>query len=277
MSQETIPVFVVGSGRSGTRMIAKLLAGHAGIEAHHEYLCTHIQRPACLYHMGLIDREAVKREFMTCHGAGILYSQADYFVDSSNKLSWLIEPIMELFPNARFIHLVRDGRKVTSSFLHKLTSECYDDASTQALAACLDKPDSLPPPPEKKYWWNIPRPGQPFHEAFAGFDQFQRMVYHWVESNRVILDAFAALPDDQKLFVKLEDLTTDKAVLTRFLAMFGIDYDDAFFDLLQKPQGVFFPMDFALTAKQSAQFREIAWDMMERLQYADKEEYRVRY
>ncbi|MGV7033166.1 sulfotransferase family protein [Methylobacterium symbioticum] len=278
MARDTIPVFIVGSGRSGTRMIAKLLAGHDTIEAHHEYLCTHIQPVACEYYMGLCSRAEAKARFAACHGAGIHYSKARYFVDSSNKLSWLIEPILDLFPTARFIHLARDGRNVTSSFFHKLTSEAYDDDSTAALSAWLDDPASVPrPPAEKKYWWNIPRRGQPFFEAFPGFDQYQRMAYHWSESNRVILDSFAQIPDAQKLFVRLEDLTSDRDLLARFLGMVGIPYGDAYFETMQTPQGVFFPMDFKLTPKQAAQFTAIAWPMMERLGYAEREPYRVTY
>lgn len=61
MSTETIPIFVVGSGRSGTRAIYKLLSGTEGIEIYHEYVCTHIQQYAALYYMRLISKEEVKQ------------------------------------------------------------------------------------------------------------------------------------------------------------------------------------------------------------------------
>ena len=282
MAQETIPVFLVGSGRSGTRMIFKLLSGIDGIEIHHEYVCTHIQPVAAEYFMRLKSREEAKREIRELHGAAIHYTRAAYWIDCSNKLSWLIEPLYELFPNARFIHLTRDGRKVTGSFFHKLAPEIYDDASVDVMLRWLAcRKSAVPPPkppPEKKYWWNIPQPGQPFHEEFPAFDQFQRICYHWREVVRVIGESLALVPAAQQLTIGLESLTSDRQALRDFLAFLGIPYAEHFYEFLQRPQNVFFPMDFKLTAEQVEQFNAITGDTMERLGY-DKSSpiYEVKY
>src|SRR5207245_669536 len=119
MSAETIPYFVVGSGRSGTRTIFKLLSGIESVEVFHEFVCTHVQQAAALYFMGVIDRAEVTRQLGGLHGSSVYYSHAAKWVDCSNKLSWVIEPLCDLFPQARFVHLVRDGRKVANSYFHK--------------------------------------------------------------------------------------------------------------------------------------------------------------
>jgi len=77
--------------------------------------------------------------------------------------------------------------------------------------------------------------------------------------------------------VRLEDLTSDREVLRHFLAFCDVPYDEHFFELLQTPQNVIFPMDFPLTAEEREQFEAIAGDMMERLGYAGREEYAVVY
>jgi hypothetical protein len=278
MSTATVPIFVVGSGRSGTRTIYKLLSGIPGIEIYHEFVCTHVQPLAALYFMNRISKDALKRELMNLHGSAINYSQDDRWVDCSNKLSWIIEPLYELFPKAKFIHLVRDGRKVANSFFHKLNDEMYDDRSVQILQDWLsNKNGLLMPPPEKKYWWNIPQQGQPFAEEFPRFDQFQRACYQWREANRVILESLKNVHKDQQLFVRLEDLIQDRNVLKDLLAFFGLEYEEHFYEYLQTPQNVIFPMDFRLTEAQKQQFKEIAWDMMEQLGYAEREEYVVEY
>jgi len=281
MSKSTIPYFVVGSGRSGTRTIFKLLSGVPDIEAHHEYLCTHIQQVAALYFMGVLDTDEIKDAIESLHGAAIFYSTASRWVDCSNKLSWIIRPLHNLYPQARFVHLVRDGQKVASSYLHKLPDEMYDDASVQILSAWLTAGAQLAdipmPPPEKRYWWNIPRPGQPFGDEFPMFDQFQRCCYQWAESNRVILESLTTVPAEQQLFVKLENLVSQPEETRRFLDFFGIPFEDHFFEFLQTPRGVIYPMDFRLTARQREEFTAIAGPMMERLGYTDEEEYAVNY
>ena len=278
MSKETIPIFVVGSGRSGTRTIFKLLSGIPKIEIYHEYLCTHIQQVSAMYYMQLIDKDEVKQKIKKLHGSAIYYTKAKYWVDCSNKLSWIIEPLFELFPQAKFVNLVRDGRKVASSFFHKLGTEMYDDDSVRIMQDWLSHRNSAYiPPPEKKYWWNIPQKGQLFAEDFPKFNRFQRCCYQWREANRVIIDSLKKIPKNQQLLVKLEELTTHKDVLKRFLEFFVVEYGNHFFEFLQTPQNVFFPMDFKLTDKQTKQFNQIAGDMMNRLGYANKEEYIVDY
>lgn len=278
MSAATLPVFVIGTGRSGTRSIFKMLSGHADVEIHHEYVCTHVQKLAALYYMGLVDKAEAKRQLMELHGAAIRYSDARVWIDSSNKLSWLIEPLAELFPQARFLALARDGRKVVSSFFYKLSEEMYDDASTSVLRAWLEAPaDSPIPPPEKKYWWNIPRRGQPQHDAFPRFDRLERVAWHWGECNRVILRDFERLRPEQRVLVRLEDITQDEARLRESIEFMHLPYDASYAEFLKTPQNVFFPMDFQLTDEQLKKFWALCAPMMKTLGYAERESYVVRY
>lgn len=274
----TKPVFIIGSGRSGTRMLFKLLSGNPQIEVYHEFVCTHIQPVAAKYFMKLMTKKQVKDEFKKLHGSSIFYSKADYWVDCSNKLSWIIEPILELFPNALFIHVTRDGRKVTSSFFHKLAPEIYDDESVTIMQHWLASPKKYPePPPEKKYWWNIPQKGQPFYKEFSSFDQYQRICYHYLEVHRVIAESFKKIPRKNSATYKLEELTTDKKVLAKFLSHLGLELTRETFEFVQTPQNVFFPMDFKLTDNQLQQFNVIAGPIQKKLGYTQKEVYTVQY
>src|SRR6185437_13663018 len=136
-------------------------------------------------YLGAVDAAQTRNILDETFGAAIRHAQGTHWGDSSNKLSWLIPDLAALFPQARFIHLVRDGRKVASSYFHKLGGECYDDRSTETLADYLaGRADA--PPPEKKYWWPQPKSGEPWAKEFPRFNQFQRIVWHWSEINRVI-------------------------------------------------------------------------------------------
>jgi len=274
----TRPVFIVGTGRCGTRSMYKMLAGTAGVEIHHEFACTHVQQAAALYCMRQLSRAETVTALADIYGSAVRYSDAPVWIDSSNKASWVIPELAEIFPGARFLALVRDGRKVVSSFFNKLAPEIYDDVSVEIVRQWLQHPrEFLRPPPEKKYWWNVPVPGQPFHEAFATFDQFERICYHWRTCNEVIADAFGRLPAASVHLVRLEDLTADESVARQVLEFIGVDWDPSMFEALQTPQNVFFPMDFQLVDEQQAKFDRICASVMSTLGYAGKEAYVVEY
>ena len=270
--------FVVSSGRSGTAMLHKALSASPGVEMHHEYMVHIVQPLAVRRYLGLAGAAEAKRMLAETHVAAIRYSDKEHWGDSSNKLSWLIPELAELLPQAKFVHLVRDGRKVASSYFHKLAGECYDDRSTSILRAHLGDPLGVPPPPpEKKYWWPLPRKDDPVAGAFAGYGQFARIAWHWAEINRVILEALADLPARQCLFLRLEDLRGSPDTVRGLYDFLNLPYRDDHFAMFARPHNVNRPEDRLLDEMQRAQFEMIAGRMLARLGYSAREEYVVNY
>lgn len=263
----TLPFFVVSSGRSGTKMMERLLGAQAGVEMHHEYLCTHVQPLAVRYTLGLVSAEETAAKLDALHGTAVRLSSAHLFGDSSSKLAWLVEPLRRVFPNARFVHLVRDGRKVCSSYFHKLADECYDDRSYAALLAWLDGRGELPPP-EKRYWWN-PAP--------AGYGRFQRIAHHWAETHRTLRRELGALDPTRVRTYRLEDLVANEQPVRELASFLGLDYDCSWSEALQRPHNVNTPVDRPLTPGQRAQLRSIAGDVMREFGYDREPEYAMRY
>ncbi|MBU6297637.1 MAG: sulfotransferase [Alphaproteobacteria bacterium] len=270
--------FVVSSGRSGTAMLHKALSAADGVEMHHEYMVHIVQPLAVRRYMGLIDAAAAKRVLGETHAAAVRYCGKAHWGDSSNKLSWLIPELAELLPQAKFVHLVRDGRKVASSYFHKLGGECYDDRSTAILRAHIDDPArNPPPPPEKKYWWPLPAASDPAAAAFAGYDQFGRIAWHWAEINRVILEALAALAPQRHMFLRLEELRETPGAVRGLCDFLNLPYRDEYFSMFARPHNVNRPEDRLLDERQRAQFAGIAGRMLARLGYASSGEYVVNY
>jgi Sulfotransferase family len=128
------PVFVIGSPRSGTSVLAWALAQHSRFwtSAESDFLYH-------LYGHGQADRAfrlAVERadgswiqkqkveraEFMTYLGLGInalFTSRAEgkRWVDQSPTYTLMVDTLAEMFPEAFFLHILRDGRRVVSSML----------------------------------------------------------------------------------------------------------------------------------------------------------------
>ncbi|MBL9097251.1 MAG: sulfotransferase [Alphaproteobacteria bacterium] len=278
MSVETTPFFVVSSGRSGTAMMERLFSCFPQAEMHHEYMVHHIQPLAVKYHMGLIGLGEVMHTLRATHAAAIYYSDAPLWGDASNKLSWLIPALDLMFPNARYIHLVRDGRKVASSYFHKLANECYDDHATAVLQRYYDARGELPaPPPEKKYWWPLPPRGHMQELEFLTYNQFQRIAFHWAEINRTIVHDLDPIPKERRHTVRLEDLVARADARQGLLNFLGLPWDDRVMGLLNRPHNVNRPEDYPLTREQTAQFNLIAGDVMQTFGYDRRPEYRVAY
>jgi hypothetical protein len=276
MGAETEAFFIVSSGRSGTAMLHKALAAAGGVEMHHEYMVNTVQPLAVQRYLGLASSAQAGQILASTHGAAIAYSEAAHWGDSSNKLSWLIPELAKLVSGARFVHLVRDGRKVAGSYFHKLGDECYDDRSTAILRAHVEEGRPAPPP-EKKYWWPLPRRDDPAAGAFSNFDQFGRIAWHWSEVNRVILDALSALPPERHMFVRLEDMLASPLLTDSLFEFLRLPWRDDHFRIFARPHNVNRPEDRPLSDAQRTTFERIASPMMERLGYAERDEYVVNY
>jgi hypothetical protein len=272
------PFFIVSSGRSGTAMLHKALSGVAGVEIHHEYMVQIIQPLAVRRYLEFVEGEAATKTIGETYGAAIRYSHANHWGDSSNKVSWLIPELAAAFPHARFVHLVRDGRKVASSYFHKLGDECYDDHSTAILQAHYDAPETHPaPPPEKKYWWPLPRHGARDAEIFRAFSQFERICWHWAEVNRLALEELSQLPPERTMFVRLEELRAAPSEVRALYEFLDLPWRAEAYGVFARPHNVNRPEDRLLDPVQRGQFDAIAGDMLARLGYAGRPEYAVNY
>jgi len=257
-------------------MLHKALSAVPGVEMHHEYAVQITQPLAVKRYLGIADAAQTRRVLDESFGAAVRFAQGTHWGDSSNKLSWLVPELAALFPQARFVHLVRDGRKVASSYFHKLGGENYDDRSNAILQDWYDGKGAMPPP-EKPYWWPVPRRNDPMAGVFRGFDQFQRICWHWAEINRVAKAALAVLPAERTLFVKLEDLTQSPDLLRTLYDFLGLPFRDSDAAVFARPHNVNKPEDRLLDAAQTARFEAIAGPVMAALGYAGTPEYAVAY
>lgn len=129
------PVFIIGSPRSGTTILARSLAEHSAFWTSEEshFLSRLVESAEDIYSSGIgghlqswIWAQGVGRaEFLSYLGTGV----NALFTSRSNGGRWVehtpyyleIAPTLaEMFPEARFIHMLRDGRRVVHSMLHML-------------------------------------------------------------------------------------------------------------------------------------------------------------
>jgi hypothetical protein len=128
------PVFIIGSPRSGTTALARALAEHSGLWTSHESYVLHglfgDGRPARVHHkqanrdaFGWVITEQVDRaEFLAYVGLGLnalFTSRAGgrRWIDQTPMYTLMVDDLAELFPDALFLHILRDGRGVVNSMM----------------------------------------------------------------------------------------------------------------------------------------------------------------
>ncbi len=128
------PVFIIGSPRSGTSVLAWSLHQHPDFWTSHETEFLHrlfgggrlneafeagTSRPRTWLRAHGVDRP----EFLAYIGFGInaLFtsrSGGKRWVDQTPGYTLMVDLLAEVFPGARFLHIVRDGRSVVRSMMH---------------------------------------------------------------------------------------------------------------------------------------------------------------
>ncbi len=272
----TRPVFILGSGRSGTLALAKSFMESSDVEAHHEYLFENILSDAVLYAMGWMPEAVMLDRLRETHGAAVHYCSKPVWIDCSNALPWIVQPLHLLFPNARFVHVVRNGRRVVSSFYHKFDDIMYADDAVVTLCNWIEGRSAIKPPPEKRYWRPIPLPGEAQYAEFLRMNRFERLCYYWATVNARVGDTLRAIDPAESLTVKFEDLKNADAysALCDFL---GFVPSAEMFKILERPINVHVPRTFPLTPDEDAAFARLCGDVMQRFGYRTEEDYQVDY
>src|SRR4051812_27963542 len=129
------PVFIIGAPRSGTTILAHALGKHTHFWASDEseflldlYGGGRIEeafdRACALEGDSWIRTEDVSRsEFLTFVSLGVnaLFtsrSKGKRWIDHTNLYTQMADTLAEMFPQARFVHGLRDGRRAVHSTLH---------------------------------------------------------------------------------------------------------------------------------------------------------------
>lgn len=148
------PVFIIGSPRSGTSILSKSLGEHSGFWSADE---TQIlwdlfqdDRIAAHYRRGELSwlrrQEVPPRQFLAYLGLGInvlLTERAGgrRWIDDTPIYTLIVDRVSALFPGARFLHILRDGRHVVRSMMSYLEIYEGDPAAipwaTDFRAACV--------------------------------------------------------------------------------------------------------------------------------------------
>jgi hypothetical protein len=189
-------MYGVGNGKSGTSTLTAMLGGY---RARHECDRLTIRDMTARVLAGdlALDSPEVRRAF---RWRSVRYNME---ADVAGNLSIFVGPLATLYPDARFVLLMRDCFSWLDSRIEHVLSRPHDDRSpfhANRFARYDDAHDPVEAPLRE-----------------AGLRPIASYLRSWAEISQGVLDA---APADRLLVIRTEDLDTSTPTLGRFL---GID------------------------------------------------------
>jgi hypothetical protein len=196
------PLFVLSTGRTGTKLLTKIFNAHPAIQAFHEPF------PEPYYHSAYAyrhhkERPGELRMMIDCARYGLIrdtFLTGKKYVETNNKLTFFAHPLAELYPKSRFVHLVR---KPTAFVQSGCSRGWYSDRVITDEGRIQ------------------PRDGD--HAAWADYSQVKKIAWLWNETNRFIEEFKATLPGDRMLTIQSEALYRDPAAPRAVFELLGIE------------------------------------------------------
>ncbi len=257
------PVFVVGSPRSGTTILAWSLSRHSQLWTSGEsYLAWELfgtdravrsmdalfETAAVLGTGALITSEVVSRAELLAHmGMGInaLLTKRSHprrWIDHTPKQTLMMDTLAQMFPDALFLHILRNGAEVVDSLVN------FDNALEPEVKASMERAG-----------WRLP---------FLEFDEACRT---WRSYAQAALDFEAAQPQ-RCLTVRHDQLTNDtRACLNRIYGFLGVSFEEEPVQFISRQRAHSSFLDEGSRrqwkTEQSLVFKREAGTMMTRLGY----------
>jgi hypothetical protein len=208
------PVFVIGAPRSGTTLVFELLdqspeVASLGRESHLLWEMFHPMHERRQRSHRLAEVEPTARERRVLNWAIAHISRGRRYLDKYPRMSLRVEYLDRLYPDAHFVHVVRDGREVASSLITGWRTPGRFGLGTQ-----------LPVPLqiegyEGAVWRFLLPPG--WEEYAQGHTLEEVCAFQWVAANQAVLEARDRISPDRWTEVRYESLVSEPVETARKL------------------------------------------------------------
>jgi hypothetical protein len=194
------PIFIVGSARSGTTFLGSCFRALPEISYHFEPNLT--KGAARYFYEGRWGIDKAKWFYRTLYGSLMrLHFDADLrLAEKTPRNSFTIPFLLAAFPDAKFVHIIRDGRDVAVS-LSKKPWHRADAAVSGAI-----EPGGYPHGPYAHFWVEPERV-----DEFETTSDIHRCIWLWRRYVETVLEVASNLPDNQYHELRYEDLVFNTA------------------------------------------------------------------
>lgn len=211
------PVFIIGSPRSGTTFLGNCLAQLPEVSYHFEPIATkaaarYVYQKEWKHWWSKYFYHSVYEWLLRIHGDGDLR-----FSEKTPRNCFLIDFLAQTFPDAKFIHIIRDGRDVALS----LSKKPWFLAS-QANSG-LFEPGGYPYGNYSQFWVEADR-----REEFEATSDIHRCIWVWKRFTETALKETSNLLGSRYLVLRYENLVFNPLEETnQILDFLNVDSDQS--------------------------------------------------
>lgn len=206
------PVFIIGADRSGTTFLGDCLAALPELSYHHE---PEVMKAAARYVYE--ERWGFRRArwFYRLVYSWLMRIHLDghrRFAEKTPTNSFIVPFLARAFPDAVFIHIVRDGRDAALSHLRQPW------LLAASLASGRREPGGYRHGPDARFWVEPTR-----RREFEATSDLHRCIWSWRRHTAAALAGTANLPAARYLELRYESLVADpNGACDRLLEFLGI-------------------------------------------------------
>ncbi|MEM9807264.1 MAG: sulfotransferase [Cyanobacteria bacterium P01_D01_bin.56] len=192
------PVFIIGSPRSGTTFLGSCIAALPEISYHFEPVATkaaarYIHTQEWNFARGQRFYKLVYSWLMRVHKDGDLR-----FADKTPRNCFVVDFLHQAFPDAQFIHIIRDGRDAALSHSKKPWMQAAQAQSRKS------EPGGYRFGPYARFWVEPERTLE-----FEFTTDIHRCIWAWKRHTESALQAVTNLPQHQYHELRYEQLVTN--------------------------------------------------------------------
>lgn len=184
--QDSKPVFVLSTGRAGTELLTRILKNGEGLKVFHEPQPQLVYAAKLAHQMGRDNIDALKIGFLGARYDIIkrVHLLGKQYVETNNHLTYFSPALRLLFPNAKFIHLVRHPGAFIRSGMRRnyYKNNPFDDGRI------------------------VPRENDKINSYWHQMSQIEKIAWLWNETNHFIEEEKNHCDMSRIMQIKAEDL-----------------------------------------------------------------------
>ncbi|MEM9006729.1 MAG: sulfotransferase [Cyanobacteria bacterium P01_F01_bin.86] len=193
------PIFLIGSPRSGTTFLGECLGEIPGLSYHFEPVATKFFANYVFNQTWEVRR--AQRYYRLVY-AWLMQQHLDgdlRFAEKTPRNCFIVSFLSQTFPDAQFVHIIRDGRDAALSHSKKPWMQAAQARSDHGF-----EPGGFRIGPYARFWVEKERVGE-----FESTSDVHRCIWAWRRHTESALKASATLPPHQYHELRYESLVED--------------------------------------------------------------------